>query len=62
LNGSHAKLETVRDHACPYCRGVAFRLMSTLKTHIETVHKKRKDHAWASAATAKARRSGRPAV
>ena len=33
-----------RDHACPYCPGVAFGQKSTLKTHIETVHEKRRDH------------------
>ena len=31
-------------HACPYCKGVAFGTKSSLKTHIETVHEKRRDH------------------
>jgi len=30
---------------CPYCEGVAFGRSSHLKTHIETVHEKRRDHA-----------------
>ena len=38
----HLKL---REHACPYCPGVAFQTKSTLKRHIETVHEKRRDHA-----------------
>jgi hypothetical protein len=29
----------------PYCPGVAFGQKSTLKTHIETVHEKCRDHA-----------------
>ena len=33
-----------RDHACPYCPGVAYQTKSYLKTHIETVHEKRRDH------------------
>ena len=36
--------EKRRDHACPYCEGVAFGTKRTLKTHIETVHEKRRDH------------------
>ena len=37
--------EKRRDHACPYCKGVAFGEKGTLKTHIiETVHEKRRDH------------------
>ena len=28
---------------CPYCPGVAFQTKSHLKTHIETVHEKRRD-------------------
>jgi hypothetical protein len=38
----HLKL---REHACPYCPGVAYQTKSTLKRHIETVHEKRRDHA-----------------
>ena len=36
----------LRDHACPYayCPGVAYLTKSYLKTHIETVHEKRRDH------------------
>ena len=34
-----------RDHARPYCKGIAFGQKSTLKTHIETVHEKCRDHA-----------------
>ena len=30
---------------CPYCPGVAYQTKSHLKTHIETVHEKRRDHA-----------------
>ena len=30
-----------REHACPYCPGVAYQTSSSLKTHIETVHEKR---------------------
>ena len=30
---------------CPYCPGVAFGAKCTLKTHIKTVHEKRRDHA-----------------
>jgi len=30
---------------CPYCPGVAFQTKGHLKTHIETVHEKRRDHA-----------------
>ena len=30
---------------CSYCPGVAFGYKSTLKTHIKTVHEKRRDHA-----------------
>ena len=37
--------EKRRDHACPYCNGVAFGEKSTLKTHIKVVHEKRRDHA-----------------
>ena len=37
----HLKL---REHACPYCPGVAYHTKSSLKTHIETVHEKRRDH------------------
>ena len=36
--------EKRRDHACPYCPGVAFGAKSNLKTHIQTVHEKRKDY------------------
>ena len=32
-------------YACPNCEGVAFGTKRTLKTHIETVHEKRRDHA-----------------
>ena len=28
----------------PHCPGVAYQTKSTLKTHIETVHEKRRDH------------------
>jgi hypothetical protein len=38
----HLKL---REHACPYCPGIAYQTKSSLKTHIETVHEKRRDHA-----------------
>ena len=34
-----------RDHACPYCTGIAYQTKSRLETHIETVHEKRRDHA-----------------
>ena len=37
--------EKSRDHACPYCPGVAFGHKGSLKRHIETVHEKRRDHA-----------------
>jgi hypothetical protein len=37
--------EKRRDHACPYCKGVAFGEKGTLKMHIETLHEKRRDHA-----------------
>ena len=29
-----------RDHACPYCKGVAFGTASALKTHISALHLK----------------------
>ena len=29
----------------PYCPGVAYQTKSSPKTHIETVHEKRRDHA-----------------
>jgi len=35
----------LREHACPYCLGVAYQTKSDLKRHIETVHEKRRDHA-----------------
>ena len=35
----------LREHACPYCPGVAFGTSSTLTRHIDTVHLKRRDHA-----------------
>ena len=38
------KHEQRRDHACPYCEGVAFGAKSSLKTHTKTVHEKRRDH------------------
>ena len=38
------KHEKRRDHACPYCEGVAFGAKSSLKTHTKTVHEKRRDH------------------
>jgi len=38
----HLKL---REHACPYCPGVAYQTKSHLTRHIETVHEKRRDHA-----------------
>ena len=53
----HLKL---REHACPYCPGVAYQTKSVLERHIETVHEKRRDHACGY--TAKALRSGRPAT
>ena len=34
----------LREHACPYCPGVAYQTKGHLKTHIETVHEKRRDH------------------
>ena len=37
----HLKL---REHACPYCPGVAYQTKSYLKTHIKVVHEKRRDH------------------
>ena len=37
--------EKVRDHACPYCPGVAFGAKSSLTRHIDTVHLKLRDHA-----------------
>ena len=37
--------EKRRDHACPFCRGVAFGEKSTLTRHIKIVHEKRRDHA-----------------
>ena len=33
------------DLACPYCPGVAYQTKSDLKTHIKTVHEKRRDRA-----------------
>ena len=42
-------IETVhekrRDHACPYCKGIAFGEKGTLTKHIKIVHEKRRDHA-----------------
>ena len=35
----------LREHACPYCPGVAYQTKSVLTRHIETVHEKRRDHA-----------------
>ena len=35
----------LRDHACPYCPGVAFGTKGTLTTHINVVHLKLRDHA-----------------
>jgi hypothetical protein len=35
----------LREHACLYCPGVAYQKKQHLKTHIETVHEKRRDHA-----------------
>ena len=32
--------EKRRDHACPYCKGVAFGQKSTLKAHISAIHLK----------------------
>jgi len=34
----------LREHACPYCPGVAYQTKSVLTRHIETVHEKRRDH------------------
>ena len=38
----HLKL---REHACPYCPGVAFGKKQNLLTHIDVVHLKLRDHA-----------------
>ena len=35
----------LHEHVCTYCEGVAFEYAGKLKTHIETVHEKRRDHA-----------------
>jgi hypothetical protein len=32
--------EKRRDHACPYCEGVAFGTAGTLKAHISAIHLK----------------------
>ena len=32
--------EKCRDHACPYCKNVAFGRASTLKAHISAIHLK----------------------
>jgi hypothetical protein len=32
--------EKRRDHACPYCKGVAFGRAGTLKKHISAIHLK----------------------
>jgi len=46
INLVHLKL---REHACPYCPGVAYQVdhqtKGRLTRHIETVHEKRRDHA-----------------
>jgi len=33
-----------RVHPCPHCPGVAFGEKVSLKTHVKTVHEKRRDH------------------
>ena len=39
---THIKVvhEKRRDHACPYCKGVAFGHKSTLKAHVSAIHLK----------------------
>jgi len=35
----------LREHACPYCKGVAFGGKSNLTVHLDTVHLERREHA-----------------
>ena len=42
VNFVHLKL---REHARPYCPGVAYQTKSDLTRHIEAVHEKRRAHA-----------------
>ena len=42
INLVHLKL---REHACPYCPGIAYQTKSDLKTHVNLVHLKLREHA-----------------
>ena len=35
----------LRDHACPYCPGVAFGQKGHLTVHLDTMHLERREHA-----------------